>query len=566
MRDVFQRRLGHYLILVVVQLLITLPNLGAHSLWDMDEGVNAEAGREMIESGNWITPFYNYEIRSAKPALLYWLQGASYLTFGVNEFAARFPAVLCGLVTVLLTYELARKMFNSATGLLSGITLASCLEFALISHAATPDPPLIMWTTLTFYLYWVGSTSGNRWWYVPTAAAMGLAVLTKGPVGLGLPALIIVLHLAWMKELRQLISWRTLQGILTFVAVCAPWYILVTLDTKGRWTKAFFLNENVNRFNNPMDNHSAGPWYHVVLLFVLFAPWSVFLIAAVWYGIKNSRQQAGSAVLVENDQPALNSHRAYRYLLVWISVFLVIFSIAATKLPNYILPLYPALAILIAKFLDDWRQSSKAFPKWLMLAGLTGLLATGLITIIGALVGSGQIALTLKGFSPLPSLAKATWIGAIPCVVTGCCFWFLWNQRHTPLLQLFAVGAVSFTSSLGAFVPTIFDEYKVPKYVAQEFGLKQTDRDIRIGTVNWYRHSLVFYAEREVTRIPKVEEVNQWLQLPRPAYILFQERDEEIIKSKVTAKYREIGRRYDFLSRNHIVVITNLNPDGSFIR
>ena len=132
-----QTRRAHYALLAAAQLLMTLPNLGAASLWDMDEGVNAEATREMLESGNWITPYFNYELRTAKPALLYWLQGISFRIFGINEFAARVPAVLCGLGTVLITYELARRLFSPTTDFFRqrAVQLSRIL---LISHAATP--------------------------------------------------------------------------------------------------------------------------------------------------------------------------------------------------------------------------------------------------------------------------------------------------------------------------------------------------------------------------------------------------------------------------------------------
>ncbi|WP_020474127.1 ArnT family glycosyltransferase [Zavarzinella formosa] len=558
MRELFQRRAGHYLLLTIAHLVMTLPNLGAHSLWDMDEGVNAEAAREMVESGNWITPFYNYELRSAKPALLYWLQGTSYQLLGVNEFAARLPAVLCGFITLLLTYELARRMFSPSTGLLAGITLASCLEFCLISHAATPDPPLLMFTTLTFTLYWLGSADGRRWWYVPTAAAMGLAVLTKGPVGLALPALIIVLHLAATKSLRALLCWRTLHGISTFFAVCAPWYLLVTIDTKGRWTKAFFMNENVNRFSSAMDNHAAGPWFHVAFLFVLFAPWCVFLIGSVWYSFRQASRPL--ALTPPEDPPS-----AHRYLLIWIGTFLVVFSVAATKLPNYILPLYPALAIVIARFLDRWRTDPMAIPRWMMPAGIAGLALVGSVIAGGLLIAGGEVHLPMKDFNPFPGLGSLAWIGGIPLATAIVCGLRLRQGDRTKMLGVFSSGAVACVACMGAFIPLAFEEQKIPKYFALNLGLKQTDQDVRIGTVNWYRHSLVFYAEREVARIPSAEDANEWLRTPRPVFIIISSRDWPIVSAKITRPYREVGRRYDFLSRDEIIVISNQDTAGNFL-
>src|SRR5262245_51295217 len=132
-------RVGHYLLLLTVAAATCCPNLGAPSLWDIDEGHNAEAAREMLASGNWIVPTFNFELRVDKPALLYWLQIAAYQTFGVNEFAARLPSALSGLLAVLLAYELGRAMFGAATGLLTGLVLASTILFAAAAHFANPD-------------------------------------------------------------------------------------------------------------------------------------------------------------------------------------------------------------------------------------------------------------------------------------------------------------------------------------------------------------------------------------------------------------------------------------------
>src|SRR5438046_41961 len=204
-----RERLRDYAILSAVWAVLTLPNLGATSLWDVDEGVNAEAAREMRDNGTWVIPTFNYQLRTAKPVMLYWLQRGSYAVFGVSEWSARLPSVLAAFLTILLTYELARRMFGRATGLLAGVVLASAFEFCMLAHAATPDATLLLFTVLTYYLFWsrhlaptvagvcdpgtpaaretpgsqTPATEGmnlpSRKWWVPTAAACGLAVLRK---------------------------------------------------------------------------------------------------------------------------------------------------------------------------------------------------------------------------------------------------------------------------------------------------------------------------------------------------------------------------------------------------
>ena len=224
MRGWLRARAADYAVLLAVTAALTLPNLGAASLWDVDEGVNAEAAREMREAGTWVIPTFNFELRTAKPVMLYWLQRTSYAAFGVGEWSARLPSALAGWLTVLLTYELARRMFGRPTGVLAGLVLASAVEFCVLAHAATPDATLLLFTVLTYFAFWVGHENGRRWWWVPTAAACGLAALTKGPVGVALPGLVLLLYFAWNRELSRLLDRRL------------GWAALAFLSSPGRGT------------------------------------------------------------------------------------------------------------------------------------------------------------------------------------------------------------------------------------------------------------------------------------------------------------------------------------------
>ena len=147
-----RERCRDYALLVAVCAALTLPNLGASSLWDVDEGVNAEAAREMRETGTWVIPTFNYKLRTAKPVMLYWLQRGSYALFGESEWSARLPSVLAVWLTALLVYELGRRMFGRATGVLAGVVLVSALEVCVLAHAATPDATLLLFTVLTITL------------------------------------------------------------------------------------------------------------------------------------------------------------------------------------------------------------------------------------------------------------------------------------------------------------------------------------------------------------------------------------------------------------------------------
>src|SRR3954452_14768086 len=130
----FQHRLGHYLLLAGAAALLLLPNLGGPSLWELDEGRNGTCFGEMHESGNWIVPTFNYELRSDKPVLLYWLQMACYSLVGVNESGARLPSALAALAAILITCALGRRLFNATVGLLAALILASTVSFGVAAH------------------------------------------------------------------------------------------------------------------------------------------------------------------------------------------------------------------------------------------------------------------------------------------------------------------------------------------------------------------------------------------------------------------------------------------------
>ena len=161
--------------------LVCLPNLGVSSLWDIDEGNNAEAAYEMMESGNWIVPTYNYNLRVDKPALLYWLQIASYNIFGVNEFAARFPSALGGLFSLFATYALGSIMFGNSTGFLASLILLAMPAWAGAAHFANPDSLLNACVAWSFFVFFRGYQGKNSSWLLWGGIITGIGMLAKAP-------------------------------------------------------------------------------------------------------------------------------------------------------------------------------------------------------------------------------------------------------------------------------------------------------------------------------------------------------------------------------------------------
>ncbi len=381
-------RAGHYALLILAWAALCLPNLGGPSLWDIDEGNNSEAAREMLRAGDWIVPTCNYQLRTDKPVLLYWCQIAAFNVFGVGELAARLPSALAALAAVLATYELGRRMFNALTGLLAGLLLGGAVLFCAAAHFANPDSLLNASCLFALFFFWTDYAADRSGWSPWSAGAAGVAVLAKGPVGLLLPATIGFLFLAWRWKLGRLMSWRLVTSFLVFLAVAAPWYVWVGVVTKGAWTAGFWNTHNVGRFTGAMESHSGSFFYYAPTLLLGCAPWCVFFAPTAWYTLRQTWARSPEAPVMEkmtrrDERPAL------QFLLCWITVFFVFFSFSGTKLPNYILPLYPAAALLTARFLDQWRRGEIRPPVWVIGLSLVCLALIGTAIVAGTMAASG---------------------------------------------------------------------------------------------------------------------------------------------------------------------------------
>jgi 4-amino-4-deoxy-L-arabinose transferase-like glycosyltransferase len=274
----------HLAILVLLGGLFFFWGLGSIGLTDRDEGRNAEAGREMLESGDWISPTFNYEPRYAKPALVYWLMSASYHFFGVNERAARLPSALFGLALIVMTYGFLARLRDPVTALIGALMLLLNVEIISLSRMALTDSVLIFFTTLALYAFWLGFQAAERRpaWLWLFYAAMAFGTLAKGPVGFLVPLLTVALYLTATKQ--WLPFWREgkpLAGTALCALLALPWY-LAMWSLHGNDYAAAAQANTVGRFLNPMEGHGFSFLFYVPVLLVGFFPWSGWLPYA-WY-------------------------------------------------------------------------------------------------------------------------------------------------------------------------------------------------------------------------------------------------------------------------------------------
>ncbi len=343
----------HLAMLVLLAGLFFFWGLGSMGLTDRDEGRNAEAGREMLESGDWVSPTFNYEPRYAKPALVYWLMSAGYRVVGVSEFAARLPSALFALGLLLMTYGFLARVRDPVTALIGSLMLLLNMEMISLSRMALTDSVLIFFTTLSLYAFWLGAeATARRGWLWLFYVAMAFGTLAKGPVGILVPLITVTLYLTvtgqWVWFWRH---GKPLAGGALFAALALPWYAAMWLLHGSDYTASAQAN-TVGRFLNPMEGHSFTVLFYVPVLLLGFFPWSGWLPFA-WYTAFTAWREARGARA--SGRSPLASDLSARdkldwFTAVWIAGTFVFFTLSSTRLPHYIAPLFPAAAILTASY------------------------------------------------------------------------------------------------------------------------------------------------------------------------------------------------------------------------
>lgn len=435
------RRAG--LTLILLSCLTFFLGLGRPAISDSDEGFYAEAAREMVEGGDWLTPHFNYEDRWQKPILYYWLTAGAYFVAGESDWAARWWAALSGLGLVLLTWSAARKLTGGdEAAWLAGAITATCGGCFAMARLALPDLPLTFFITLAIW-----SSLEQRW--VLAGLAAGLGLLMKGPVALVVPGLVLVP--IWWRECRRLPV--NVRGLALAAVVCAvvalPWYVAMTVEHGTAYLQSFFVGDNLERFATDRFNEPRALWFYVPIVVGGLMPWSVYLLALPWQ----------SAVKVAQKQRYLTDVE-WR-LLLWIAVPLLFFTISIGKQPRYVLPVLPPLAILLARSIttriaDTGRGRALAAATW----GTAALYAAIAILLYRArpLFISTYPQLTLTGVAVIAASAAALlWIAAarkwerLPATASICAavlllsiqFGALAGARPEPVEQMAALVAAN---------------------------------------------------------------------------------------------------------------------------
>jgi len=590
---------GHFIILGVATLATIFWNLGNSRFWDQDEGYYASVAAEMFDRSDWVVPTFNQELFAHKPPMMYWGMLTGFELFGRNELGARWMSAIFGALTILLTYWLGRRLFNPKAGLFAALALASSFMFTVVSRSATADVHLAFFVLLSICLWCrdafpahgemlqiAGNELRIRWsTWTAVYAATALAVLSKGPIGVAFPITILgIVHwwervsaqskihnpdsnkTAWTPLLKaglsplnmvsSVVAMRPITAIVMIVIIAGPWFIAMQRQTDGAFLAEFLGVHHLNRFSQPMDNHSGPIFYYLIACLVGLYPWTAFALptAIAWFR-KNEW---------------IDRRRAHLLLSVWVAVYLGVFSIASTKLPNYVIPAYPALALIIGNYFSSWGGLEGQWERRWQWIGWGALAMVGLCIAIGPWVlsmplGPNQTTVLDKlliDTSMQTTIRSVSWLG-IPLIAGGiggyillATGWFEW------LSSCFTASSLGMMLIFWQVIVPLADQHQTPQDLAAAIkDQQQLPEDAgSIAVLNYFRPSMVYYAGRKIQFCNSVDEIVEQSKLDPPSVIVVHEQRVQEVNERTNERYK-VSKVYPEFPRCGKIVVLSLTEN-----
>ena len=540
--------------------LICFVNLGVTGLWDLDEALYSSIAREMSVRGDWVVTTYNSALFCEKPPLMFWLMMGSFKLLGESEFSARLPAAILAMGTALATYHLARRLFSAEVGFWAGMVTTSNIIFTVSARAATVDAALLLVTTLAMALFAKGARIGEtvatrpdgspgRLAFLPASwpvyallgVLLGLAVLAKGPVGFLLPAASIGLFLLVMNGTLRIVrvTWamRPLT-VLAFTALVAlPWYVAIAWKTDGQWLDQFVNKYNLGPFSKPFLGHRGPFYYHFVVVLIGLFPWSVFFGPTIVNACRAMRARG-------KDLPS------YVFLVCWIGVFFGFWSTCSTKLPHYVLPAYPALAILTGCFLHAWAQRAEAAARHVMPIATTIFLGVGVAML-------AVLPLVTARYAPGEQIVAL--LGLVPVVGGGLSWYFLARGRRRSYLAAFAAASVLFITMLFGWAAVHIDRHQHSRPLMEEVR-RDSPGEPQIAGYKYCDASTVYYARGPVAKCHDTGELRTFLDRSPHPYVVTTGNEWKDLESRMPGQWRVVARRPWFPAKGEIVVLAPISP------
>ncbi len=493
------------LFLLLSFLCLYFYRLGAPGIWNPNEAFYAETPREMIESHDLLTPFFNYQFRFEKPVLMYWLVLPFYALMGINETAARMASAVSAVIGVLVTFWFARMVWKSnRAGLISAAFLAAAFDYNSAARYASPEMVLTLLITASIVVFYKWHSDGSKrggLWRLLFYVLCGLSTLTKGPIGIILPFLVIAGFLLIKRDFRSMRSILSVTGFAAYLAVSLPWYLYM-LHRYGTQFSSVVMGENLSRFLSNKSGESS-PFFYFTVLPWNFLPGSVFLVPAFFWMKK----------MVKMREEVL-------FPLVWFSVVFIFFSFSRSKLPPYIYPLFPAAATLAggwAAFAIERDRKAGTVLIWLS--------AVVLAAVAAALFW-------LRSFIPAVSVAA-------PVLISAFVFLSLRNIKKgayaLSLVLVLAGMAVFYFVFLESVLPAI-ERYRPYREISEKVRISDPGNSSQFYCYEVFQENLTFYLKRKISVIQSGDELAGLLGSQEGAFFL-------IDRKTFDERYSSLGKR-----------------------
>jgi 4-amino-4-deoxy-L-arabinose transferase-like glycosyltransferase len=496
-----------WIALAIIFALVWFANLDVRKLQHPDEGRYAEIAREMLVSGDWVTPRLDGIKYFEKPPLQYWLTAASFKAFELDEWTARLPGAIAGFLTLAIVAYVGSLLASPAAGRYGGMALAGSLWLFGISHLVTLDALLTFWLTLSLGAFLLaqharGSPPAQRRWMLVAWAATAGGVLTKGLVALLIPFCALVVY---SLVTRDRAPWKRLHvgsGLAVLLVLAAPWFVLVSLRNP-EFARFFFIHEHFERFLTTEHRRIGAWWYFLPMAVAGLLPWTGIFLWRLRHGWRDATLEP-------------NGFAWQRFCLVYAGFVLVFFSLSGSKLPSYILPMFPAMALVLGWQLQ--RTSART------LAALTALLvATTIALWLAMLIGWPRIAGALADARTPRALydALGPWVKVALGVAAGgyVAGWIAFRQggERGKTLGIAALSLCTILAMQAAFTGS--DVFRATRSSADLVTTLENsddppyDANAPFFQVRMYDQTLPFYLDRTTTLVEYRDELGPGLDI-----------------------------------------------------
>jgi 4-amino-4-deoxy-L-arabinose transferase-like glycosyltransferase len=503
-------------------------NLGVSSIWDANEAFYAQTPREMIATGDYVTPSFNFQLRMNKPVLSYWNVAASYRLFGISEWSERLPIALGALVIIGTAFGLGRQLSGTSGGLLAALVLATSPRLLLLARRIIIDVHITMWMGLVLLCFALAETRSQRrrLYLCLMYVAAGFGVLTKGPVAVFLPAAVFFIYLASQKRLGDLRHMLLPTGAVISLAIVVPWYCLLYREHGWEYIGSFIVGENLGRYAEAVGGQSRGLLFYIPVMLADLFPWSLMIPLALWWAMRYHRRD-----------------RVARLLVVWIAVVVVFFSLSGTKEDLYILPIVTAEAALIGAMVATAAEDVVAIRPLAWSAAATALL----------LLTTGSGALWFFAVVRRYALEGASFVGAVAAV--GGAVALVWLTRRNLVASVATIVTSLVVIAWCVVLCTLpdFERYKPVKPFSDIIRSRASIGAI-VGSYKFSLPSMVFYLHRPVMEVVLPDHLRAVFYSSSDVYFIMAEDEYNSVKDRLPVDTYVLARQqmFDLKPRNFL--------------